>query len=133
MTEVPGDRIVRLAAARAGEELVLWIRLWGSAANAILTDTSGKILDAFYRRPRKNEVSGAGRSGVERRRGLSSAPCNGSAGRFYSYISTTTNNGYKLAAKMESALYSQGGTNDVESTDGGTDPDMYEQGTSLSL
>ena len=37
---------------------MLWIRLWGSAANAILTDTSGKILDAFYRRPRKNEVSG---------------------------------------------------------------------------
>jgi prepilin-type N-terminal cleavage/methylation domain-containing protein len=63
----------------------------------------------------------------------SSAPCNGSAGHFYSYISTTTNNGYKLAVKMESALYSQGGTNDVESTDGGTDPNMYEQGTSLSL
>jgi len=58
VTEVPGDRIVRLAVTRAGEELVLWIRLWGSAANAILTDTSGKILDAFYRRPRKNEVSG---------------------------------------------------------------------------
>lgn len=63
----------------------------------------------------------------------SSAPCNGSAGHFYSFISTSTNNAYKLAAKMESALYSQGGTGDVESTDGGIDPNMYEQGTNLTL
>jgi len=58
---------------------------------------------------------------------------NAYAGHFYSYISTSTNNGYKLAAKMESALYSQGGTGDLESTDGGTDVDMYEQGTNLAL
>ena len=62
-----------------------------------------------------------------------SPPCNGAAGHFYSYIATTTDNGYKLAAKMESTLYSQGGSNDVESTDGGLDPNMYEQGTNLSL
>jgi predicted ribosome quality control (RQC) complex YloA/Tae2 family protein len=53
-----GDRIVRVGITRAGEELVLWIRLWGSAANAILTNGSGVILDAFYRRPKKNEISG---------------------------------------------------------------------------
>ena len=63
----------------------------------------------------------------------STAPCNANAGHFYSYIATSTNNGYKLAAKMESALYSQGGTSDLESTDGGTDVDMYEQGTNLAL
>ena len=59
--------------------------------------------------------------------------CNGSAGHFYSYVYSSTNNAYKLSAKMESALYSQAGTNDLESTDGGTDQDMYEQGTNLAL
>ena len=54
----PGERIVRLDVTRSGEHSVLWIRLWGSAANAILTDASGVILDAFYRRPKKNEISG---------------------------------------------------------------------------
>lgn len=55
---VEGDRIVRIAVTHAGEQRVLWIRLWGSAANAILTDDSGTILDAFYRRPKKGEISG---------------------------------------------------------------------------
>jgi len=58
---------------------------------------------------------------------------NGNAGHFYSYIPGTLNNQYKLAAKMESTLYSQGGTSDLESTDGGVDPFMYEQGTNLAL
>ncbi len=53
-----GDRIVRLVVLRSGEKLVLWIRLWGSAANAILTDESGAILDALYRRPKRNAISG---------------------------------------------------------------------------
>jgi hypothetical protein len=57
---------------------------------------------------------------------------NSSAGHFYSYIPGQTNNSYKLAAKMESVMYSNGGSGDLESTDGGTDPFMYEQGT-LSL
>ena len=61
------------------------------------------------------------------------APCNASAGKFYSYIPGSSNNQYKLAAKMESVLYSASGTSDVEGTDGGTDPQMYEQGTNLSL
>ncbi|HTP58358.1 MAG TPA: NFACT family protein, partial [Spirochaetia bacterium] len=52
------DRIVRITVSRSGEQTLLWIRLWGSAANAILTDAGGTILDAFYRRPKKNEVSG---------------------------------------------------------------------------
>jgi len=58
---------------------------------------------------------------------------NGNAGHFYSYIPGATNNSYKLAAKMESALYSNTGTGDLESTDGGLDQDMYEQGTNLAL
>ncbi len=56
--QVSGERIVRLVIRKAEEEKTLWIRLWGSAANAILTDSSGIILDAFYRRPARGEVSG---------------------------------------------------------------------------
>jgi hypothetical protein len=65
--------------------------------------------------------------------GTSGGTGNAAAGHFYSYTATTTNNGYKLAAKMESTLYSEGGTGDLESTDGGIDPSMYEQGTNLAL
>jgi predicted ribosome quality control (RQC) complex YloA/Tae2 family protein len=49
---------VRIAVQRAGEERILWLRLWTSAANAIVTDGEGTILDAMYRRPAKGEVSG---------------------------------------------------------------------------
>ena len=52
-----GERIVRIAVRRSGEEKALWVRLWGAAANAILTDAEGTILDAFYRRPKKGEIS----------------------------------------------------------------------------
>jgi len=52
------DRIVRMDVARAGEETTLWVRLWGGAANIIATDTSGVIIDAFFRRPKRGEVSG---------------------------------------------------------------------------
>jgi predicted ribosome quality control (RQC) complex YloA/Tae2 family protein len=55
--DAPGERIVRIAVRHAGEEKILWIRLWGAAANAILTDAEGIILDAFYRRPKKGEIS----------------------------------------------------------------------------
>lgn len=56
--QVGGDRIVRLDVARGGERTILWIRLWSSAANLIATDAEGVILDAFYRRPKRGEVSG---------------------------------------------------------------------------
>jgi predicted ribosome quality control (RQC) complex YloA/Tae2 family protein len=53
----PGERIVRIIVRHVGEQKILWIRLWGAAANAILTDAEGIILDAFYRRPKKGEIS----------------------------------------------------------------------------
>jgi predicted ribosome quality control (RQC) complex YloA/Tae2 family protein len=52
------ERIVRIAVSKAGEKGLLWLRLWGSAANAIVTDEAGLILDAFYRRPKRGEISG---------------------------------------------------------------------------
>ncbi len=53
------DRIIRLSVNNAGGEYFLYIRLWSGAANIILTDTNNNIIDAFYRRPRKGEISGA--------------------------------------------------------------------------
>ncbi len=52
------ERIIRFLLKRGGEETLLWLRLWGGAANVIATDNQNKILDAFYRRPKKNEISG---------------------------------------------------------------------------
>ena len=49
----------------------------------------------------------------------------------YSFVGAQTT--YKLATKMESAKYSFGGSNDVESTDGGNSTSTYEQGTNLAL
>jgi len=53
-----GERIIRLGIRRGDEASVLWIRLWGAAANVILTAIDGTIQDAFYRRPKRKEISG---------------------------------------------------------------------------
>jgi predicted ribosome quality control (RQC) complex YloA/Tae2 family protein len=55
--QVGTERIVRLDIRKSGGDLILWLRLWGSAANALLTDPEGIILDAFYRRPKRGEIS----------------------------------------------------------------------------
>lgn len=52
------ERIIKVALSHCGENLLLYIRLWSNAANIILTDTAGYILDSFYRRPGKGEMSG---------------------------------------------------------------------------
>jgi len=52
-------------------------------------------------------------------------------GYFYSY--TTNGASYKIVSIMESNAYSKGGSKDIESNDGGTDPYVYEQGLDLSL
>ena len=77
--QIDGERIVRLEVERAGESTLIWIRLWGGAANVVITDRSGTILDAFFRRPKRKEVSGEhfelpqsaspGAGGVEERSG----------------------------------------------------------------
>ena len=45
--------------ASAREELSLFVRLWSGAANIFLCDKDNVIIDCFYRRPAKGEVSGA--------------------------------------------------------------------------
>ena len=56
--QLGAERIVRMVVNKAGRETVLWARLWGGAVNMIATDTHGRILDAFYRRPKRGEISG---------------------------------------------------------------------------
>jgi predicted ribosome quality control (RQC) complex YloA/Tae2 family protein len=58
VSQVAGQRIVRIAVERAGEVRVLWLRLWPNAANVIVTDPDGRILETFHRRPARGEVTG---------------------------------------------------------------------------
>ena len=52
------DRIVRLIVRCGEERFIIYSRLWSNAANVIVTDPEGNILDAMRRIPKKNEVSG---------------------------------------------------------------------------
>lgn len=56
--QIAGERIVCLTVQRGGESTYLYLRLWGGAANIIAADRQHTILDAFYRRPKRKEVSG---------------------------------------------------------------------------
>ena len=49
--QVAGERIVKLEVARGEHELLIWIRLWTNAANCIVTERGGAVLDALFRRP----------------------------------------------------------------------------------
>ena len=63
--QLGNDRIVRLtvrcSAHDSGEEpqrYRMYLRLWSNAANVIVTDMEGKILDAMRRLPKRAEVTG---------------------------------------------------------------------------
>jgi len=56
--QLGGERIVKLRIARAQEEILLWVRLWGGAPNLIATDAEGRILEVFNRRPGRGELAG---------------------------------------------------------------------------
>ena len=45
-------------AESGASEYLLYIRLWSNAANIFLCDTDNVILDSFYRRPAKGEMTG---------------------------------------------------------------------------
>ena len=58
----------------------------------------------------------------------------GTTDHLYSFdASTTATGGFELGAKMESTKYSNGGTGDVESTDGGIYAGGYETGANMAL
>jgi len=52
------NRIIRLDIRRGENSYLVYIRLWSNAANIIVTDTEGTILDAMKRLPKKGEISG---------------------------------------------------------------------------
>jgi predicted ribosome quality control (RQC) complex YloA/Tae2 family protein len=57
--QLGSERIIRIDIIRGGEETILYLRLWGGAANIIACRKDGTILDSFYRRPSRGEVSGS--------------------------------------------------------------------------
>jgi predicted ribosome quality control (RQC) complex YloA/Tae2 family protein len=52
------NRIIRLLIRRGENRFRLYIRLWSNAANCIVTDEEGTVLDAMRRLPKKGETSG---------------------------------------------------------------------------
>jgi predicted ribosome quality control (RQC) complex YloA/Tae2 family protein len=52
------DRIVRMDVRRGDETYRLYIRLWSNAANLVVTDEEGTVLDAMRRSPKRGEITG---------------------------------------------------------------------------
>lgn len=52
------ERIIKMELSHNDENFFLYIRLWSGASNIIVTDEQSKILDVFFRRPKKDEVTG---------------------------------------------------------------------------
>jgi len=52
------NRIIKMDVSTWQQRYYIYIRLWSGAANVIVTDEQGNILDCMYRRPAKGEVSG---------------------------------------------------------------------------
>lgn len=53
------DRIIKFDVSTWKDRLFIYARLWSNAANIIVTDENGKILDCMYRRPAKGEITGS--------------------------------------------------------------------------
>jgi predicted ribosome quality control (RQC) complex YloA/Tae2 family protein len=52
------NRVVRLVVKRGENRFRLLIRLWSNAANCIVTDENGVVLDAMRRLPKRGEITG---------------------------------------------------------------------------
>jgi len=52
------NRIIRLVVKRGADIFKLYVRLWSNAANFIVTDESGAVLDAMRRLPKRGETTG---------------------------------------------------------------------------
>jgi predicted ribosome quality control (RQC) complex YloA/Tae2 family protein len=56
--QLNNDRIIRLTLSRGDDTFFMYIRLWSGAANIVVTDSSNAILDVFFRRPKRDEITG---------------------------------------------------------------------------
>jgi predicted ribosome quality control (RQC) complex YloA/Tae2 family protein len=79
--QIDQQRIVRIEVKKGDRSVILWSRLWAAAANMIVTDSAGIILDALYRRPKRGEISG-GHYSVERDIGPAASPASRSNDKF---------------------------------------------------
>jgi len=52
------NRVVRLLVRRGERRFRLYLRLWSNAANFVVTEEDGTVLDAMRRLPKKGEVTG---------------------------------------------------------------------------
>lgn len=57
-SQIGEERTVSLEITKGGELTRLYIRLWGNAGNIVAADQQDQILDAFFRRPGRGEISG---------------------------------------------------------------------------
>jgi len=57
-SQLGDDRVIRITVKRADSVYNLYVRLWSNAANFIVTDEEGTILDAMRRLPKRGEVTG---------------------------------------------------------------------------
>jgi predicted ribosome quality control (RQC) complex YloA/Tae2 family protein len=52
------NRIIRLLVNKGEYRYRMYVRLWSNAANFIVTDEDGNVLDAMRRQPKKGEITG---------------------------------------------------------------------------
>ena len=100
------------------------------SAGAIVTSTAPRAVDGTGWIPVKfTQISSGAPIGQ-----LPVDPLDNDGGiHLYLYKASSTALTFKLAAKMESTKYSNTGTSDVESTDGGNNTAEFEAGTNLRL
>ncbi|MGP1587170.1 MAG: NFACT RNA binding domain-containing protein [Treponemataceae bacterium] len=58
-SQIGMERIIRFDLSNREKTFFMFVRLWSNAANIILTNEDFVIQDAFYRRPKKNEITGS--------------------------------------------------------------------------
>jgi predicted ribosome quality control (RQC) complex YloA/Tae2 family protein len=58
-SQIGSDRIARFTIRRGEFRYYLYFRLWSNAANVLLCDMDGKIIDAMRRLPKRGEIGGA--------------------------------------------------------------------------
>lgn len=58
LSQINNNRIIFFKMIRGGEEVHMYLRLWGGHSNIIITDTEGSILETFFRKPEKDEYTG---------------------------------------------------------------------------
>jgi len=109
---------------------ITWFK--SQAVNATTTASSTAVDGTGWVPIKMSNLTGGSPLGALPQDPLTSANTNDKI-HIYTYIASSSQLTFKIDTHMESLKYSQGGNNDVVSTDGGNDPASYEQGTNLGL